>query len=488
MATRHPVEGDGCRINLFALLMRLPGEGLGLKCPIPETIVFERNCPRSWFFYDHDSKEVRRRAGRDLQATTIIAEFSRTSSGQEVCATLTYVNKEVEAESGDPVVSVLYLTPTELASLLTTSSPSLKQEAVLQKYVPPVEKNECVIQATWGPRVCVVRRRMNRRQLSDKPKILAEKYVTFDGPDRYSLEVSTAKDTVNDITLQCGMIVEHLLRSYRLRVVSTTLYFKLDLAGRPRLLWCSSMRLDGHRFHTSANVKFLSTQLEGKFAGDDVDDLANVNRMQERLERAMITAPPSPTRRVHSPSSGSRPQSPAAVIPSLTFGDKRSRPGEEAASPVLNAVNALAAGWHTVTDEVEEEYKSLQDGEASARLVVEDALYAAVTHFQGPDPSDYVLRLPMELGHYLGDGKAQSSSQVRQLVHALGVQAAPGGELVIPAPGPSRDGDLIPPVGSMGSIASEWLDKHFAHRYQALLSKALPHLVLQATRKALTAT
>jgi hypothetical protein len=479
MTTRHPVEGDGCRVNIFSLLMRMPGEGHGLRCPIPDTVVFERNCPRSWFFYDNDSKEVRRRAGRDLQATTIIAEFSRTAPGHDVCATLTYVNKAVESDTGDPVVSVLYLTPEELSTLLTTSSPSVKQEAVLQKYVTPAEKNECVIQVSWGPRMCVVRRRMNRRQLTDKPKVSAEKHVTFDGPDRYSLEVSTAKDTVNDITLLCGAIVEHLLRSSRLHVASMTLYFKLDAAGRPRLLWCSSIRMDGHWFQGSANIKFLSTQLEGTHGQDDTDSLVLANKLQERLERAMLAAAPaiSPSRKG---SPGSRPQSPPSAVPSLSL--ERSGDGTPSLPRVMAA---LASSWFTVTEEVEEEHRVLREREAAARVLVEDALYAAVSHFQGPDPGDYVVRLPMELGQCLGDDKAQSATQVAKLMHAIGLQESATGELVIPAAGPGRDCDLVPPVGSMGSIASKWLDQHFAARLQKILNKALPHLVLAATRKAL---
>jgi hypothetical protein len=338
---------------------------------------------------------------------------------------------------------------------------------------------------------------MNPHELTDKPKISAQKHVTFDGPECCSLEVSTAKDTVNDITLMCGDIVDHLLRTSRLHVDSMTLYFKLDLAGRLRLLWCSSIRMEGHWMQGQVHVRFVSTQLEGDAGGrsDYFADLSLANKRQQLLERSMHTQPAAQHRPSSlSPSGRGTPAASAAVSSPVPCHAPDSAAADSSVGALAEAAASLAAAWFTVTDEIEEEHRALRAKEATARGLVDDAIYAAVSHFQEPDAVDYGMRLPVELSQCLASDKAAECDSltggpggncVADLMHSIGLAESATGEYVIPVAGPGRDGDLIPPVGSMASIASKWLDRHFATKLQKLLSKALPLLVHAATRKAL---
>jgi hypothetical protein len=88
----HPLEGDGI-VNLYFYLWQKNNE---LKsCPlvqIPQTILFEHNFPRGWYYYDPKQQELKQRTGMDLDTKKIIAEFSvQESKNVEIVAS--YLSK-----------------------------------------------------------------------------------------------------------------------------------------------------------------------------------------------------------------------------------------------------------------------------------------------------------------------------------------------------------------------------------------------------------
>jgi hypothetical protein len=479
MSTRPPIEGDGVRVNFFNFLLRTPGEvAPPLRVSIPDTIVFEHNCPRSWFYYDVENKEIRKRAGRDLQAGTILAEFgtstpglasgSGTSTSISTVATFTYLRHEDGLR--EPAVTTLYLTKEGLEKLLITTS-VVKLEGILQKHFLPIELNECVIQATWGAKLCIIRRRMNHRTITDRPRLLSEKHCTFDGPDHLSIEVSTAKDTVGDITSITERIVEHVARTARMKPVSMILYFKLDQQRKPRLLWCSSLRFDKHPYHLPPACVFVSPELEGPDTTADDAALDDMAIAQTKLERR--SRPGSPTSHdaggSHSPSlintAFHASNASTAHHTSSSVGGGVMLPPE-----AVLKIERISEQWHTFHDETDIEANLIHEQRLNAKQIVDDALYAvlavSVSEGSGGVGGATAVRLPPELAHLLG-GEARLVS----LTHSIGLV-----ESGISDMGPTSPTHLstatAPPVAVMMTMAQEWLDKHFALRMASLLDRA----------------
>ncbi|CUG36682.1 Hypothetical protein, putative [Bodo saltans] len=476
MSTRPPIEGDGVRVNFFNFLLRTPGEvAPPLRVSIPDTIVFEHNCPRSWFYYDVENKEIRKRAGRDLQAGTILAEFGTSTPGVSsgsgastsitTVATFTYLRHE--DGSNEPAVTTLYLTKEGLEKLLITTS-VVKLEGILQKHFLPIELNECVIQATWGAKLCLIRRRMNHRTITDRPRLLSEKHCTFDGPDHLSIEVSTAKDTVGDITHITERIVEHVARTARMKPVSMMLYFKLDQQRKPRLLWCSSLRFDKHPYTLPPACVFVSPELESPDTTADDTALDDMAIAQSKLERR--SRPGSPT---HADGGGGS-QSPSLMSTAYhtssstatthyngTVGGGVILPPE-----AMLKVERISEQWHTFHDETDIEANLIQEQRLNAKQIVDDALYAVLAGSEGGGGGPTAIRLPPELSHLLG-GEARLLS----LTHSIGLVESGSSDM-----GPNSTTHVsiatAPPVAVMMTMAQEWLDKHFAHRMASLLDRA----------------
>lgn len=491
MSSRPPIEGDGIRVNYFNFLMRTPGEvAPPLQVSIPDTIVFEHNCPRSWFYYDVENREIRKRAGRDLQAGTILAEFGGHQSPISTIATFTYLNHQVEAHhsssgaSGnagaehhhhhgdpnavpEPTVTVLYLTKAALERLLVSSS-NVKLEGLLQKHVMPCETNECIMQAVWGPKVCVVRRRMNRRSLTDRPRLLSEKHCTFDGPDHLSIEVSTAKDTVLEVTELCERMVGHVGRAVRMRPINMMLYFKLDAQRRPRLLWCSSLRLEGHRIPGPISSNFLSPELEGDSAMEgDEDLLGECAEAQGKLEKAIRQqgTSSSPARMRDSAVSAGRSFTIMEDLLQTAAADTSALKLPPQADAILSR---MVLQWHEVQEG--DAYRKVQQQQATARQMVEDALYAAMsTRQEALEPIDCVIRFPADLASYLG-----GESAVQELAKSTGLIVTRNGDLMSPAARPSNPS--TPPLMIVLSMANEWIDRHFAAKLKVLLEASLAQL------------
>lgn len=462
------------RVNFFNFLLRTPGEvAPPLRVAIPDTIVFEHNCPRSWFYYDVENKEIRKRAGRDLQAGTILAEFGTPTvglpSGSGVAtsistvATFTYLRHE-DGEH-DAAVTTLYLTKESLEKLLITTS-VVKLEGILQKHFLPIELNECVVQATWGAKLCIIRRRMNHRTITERPRLLSEKHCTFDGPDHLSIEVATAKDTVGDITHITERIVEHVARTARMKPVSMMLYFKLDQQRKPRLLWCSSLRFDKHPYSLPPACVFVCPELEGHDTSADDMALNDMDAAQSKLERR--SRPASPTHGSTAPSMMGTSYHSSALGSGATGGAGNGVGGGCVLPPeAVLSIERISEQWHTYHDESDVEAGLIQEQRMNAKQIVDDALYAVLEAPDGGAPSGQTaVRLPSELAHLLG-GETRLSS----LTHCIGLVPAgsadvgPSGTTHVSAPS-------APPVAVMMTMAQEWLDRHYAQRMACLLDRA----------------
>lgn len=406
--------------------------------PIADTIVFEHNCPRSWFFFDTEIGEIRRHVGRDLQAVSLFEALTshppqRGGRLLDVVATYTYVFEDPTTE--DNVVSILYLDRRGLENFLTHPHP-VKRQGMLQQFVVPLDSNECVLQAVWSPSVCILRRRTSLKPLFHTLTPVAERLVTFDGPESYSLEGVCSPDTVDTLNAACASIAEHLLRTQHMKVAAMTLYFKMTAKCVPCLLWCGNMQFQGLNPANLGHVAQFSCSALPSRDETFVDrSLRQVNEQQSELERQMSPQSPGQRRRDaaklarangalvsnniyggsgkkqagaaalaavadvkrRGSSSGANARSGGAVVGGV--GRSGSGAGNGGLQPLSGSgvgvgggslsmqvmeskIAELTDSWYTVGEDVEEEYRAIRDVEQAAQTIVEDTLYMAMSHFQ----------------------------------------------------------------------------------------------------------
>ena len=160
---RRPNTARGTQHDLLAATVRRAPKldssaTAGVTLPIPDTVVYEHDFPQAWFTYHRKLNEIVKRSGKFLDATQIYRGFSTVhpASGgicAQFCAT------SVNAETGQPETTVMYLSPSNLESMLFKRGGAWAQynkEGILQKFVPPRGDCNDAMQVVWSPRVTVV--------------------------------------------------------------------------------------------------------------------------------------------------------------------------------------------------------------------------------------------------------------------------------------------------------------------------------------------
>jgi hypothetical protein len=541
----HPLEGAGCRITFYQYLMRVNDVASIVKVRIPTTVLFEHSCPRAWYDFDDEIREVRRQVGKDLQATSIYNDFmgipNKANEGDglglppvvgvdqhshssgahrkgaarvggmrregEVIASFTYVQ---EAASEEPVVGVIYLTAEELRDFLTKPNP-LKRQGILQKFIPSLETNETVIQASWSPRVCLLRRRTSRRGRGDHRHPVSERYVTFDGPDHLSVEGACSKETVRVFGSLCEDIADHLYKTQHLKVANMILFFKQNQNVEPVLLWCGGLQFQG--FRTATPLQATLSLLESGPRGDDAQEIAARKVLSEtdKHHKVLLTEFKSPRRRVLFPAAGrsndQKTEDGAGGPNSNSQGGASSGSvsgGADSAffrrrriEELRKSIKGLCETWYKMTDEIEEEYLTLVEHERAVQAMVEDTLYLAMsqrvetTHpsemssamfasatFKPEEEGDLLrIRFPPELSRYLS-----SPEHVASLIKAMGLVELPSGDISL-----SSRSSKLPPIPTIISAARNWIADHFRERMFALRMKASGQVQLAAVKLALQA-
>ncbi|CAN0454044.1 unnamed protein product, partial [Scytosiphon promiscuus] len=103
-----------------------------------------------------------------------------------------------------------------------------------------------MVRAIWSPKMCLLERRVNSRQLHDRRYGIYERAVTYDGPDIYS-NATPLRGSVLPTQVQrcCECIVAHVSEVLfkKTRICRMSLNFKIDSRDRVWLLWSNSIRL-----------------------------------------------------------------------------------------------------------------------------------------------------------------------------------------------------------------------------------------------------
>uniref|UniRef100_K3WGC8 Uncharacterized protein n=1 Tax=Globisporangium ultimum (strain ATCC 200006 / CBS 805.95 / DAOM BR144) TaxID=431595 RepID=K3WGC8_GLOUD len=246
MATPLPLEGDGLIENLFYFLWSKDDFGAGPRIYIPHTVLYKFTHPSAWYFTSLKSGKIKKKSKVNLNNIQIEREFTKKRSPTDIVAYYIYFASSVSGDSSNPSgnATIEYFDADGLREFL------YKREKVhngmLQKFVLPKGTGNATIRAIWSPKICLLERRVNLKNVYDKRYDIYERGVTFDGANMYSRpEPVRGAMLPGEVQLLCEQIVDHVTQvSYhKYRISRMVLHLKSDADDKLWLLWCSSLRL-----------------------------------------------------------------------------------------------------------------------------------------------------------------------------------------------------------------------------------------------------
>ncbi|KAJ0411487.1 hypothetical protein ATCC90586_008536 [Pythium insidiosum] len=281
MGTPLALEGDGLITNLFHFLWSKDDFGEGPQLFIPHTVVFRFTQPSAWFFTSLKTGKIKRKNKANINNAQIEHEFTKhlrrqgltTGPGgasSDIVATYLYQvpaarGRKVSAASDSSEASattiIEYLDAKGLHDFLVGREKTY--DGILQRFVLPKGTSNATIRAIWSPKICLLERRVNRKNLFDKRFSVYERGVTFDGGGAGELfsrpEPVRGAMLPGEVQLLCEKIVNHVTQvSYhKYRISRMVLHLKTDADDRLWLLWCSSLRV----LHASGAVSVTTAGL-----------------------------------------------------------------------------------------------------------------------------------------------------------------------------------------------------------------------------------
>ncbi|TYZ56914.1 hypothetical protein PybrP1_006080 [[Pythium] brassicae (nom. inval.)] len=247
MATPLPLEGDGLVENLFYFLWCKDDFGAGPRIFVPHTVLFRFAQPAAWYFTSLRSNKVKRKAKVNLTNAQIEHEFTKKRAPTDIVACYLYFADRdgpgsAAAERSATVIE--YFDADALRDFLYRRDKAAG--GMLQKFVLPKGTSNATVRAIWSPKICLLERRVNLRNVHDKRASVYERGVTFDGADVHSRpEPVRGAMLPGEVQLLCEQVVDHVTQvSYhKHRIARMVLHLKTDADDRLWLLWCSSLRL-----------------------------------------------------------------------------------------------------------------------------------------------------------------------------------------------------------------------------------------------------
>lgn len=251
MATPLPLEGDGFIENLFYFLWCKDDFNAGPRIFIPHTVLYKFSQPSAWYFTSLRSGKIKKKAKMNLNNLQIEHEFTKKRSASDIVAYYIYFNSSSNTnsstsndEQASSATTIEYFDTEALRDFLYKRDKS--QNGMLQKFVLPKGTSNATIRAIWSPKICLLERRVNLKNVYDKRFSIYDRGVTFDGADMHSRpEPVRGAMLPGEVQILCEQIVDHVTQvSYhKYRISRMVLHLKSDADDKLWLLWCSSLRL-----------------------------------------------------------------------------------------------------------------------------------------------------------------------------------------------------------------------------------------------------
>jgi hypothetical protein len=255
MATPLPLEGDGLVDNLFYFLWSKDDFGGGPRVFVPHTVIFKLSQPSAWYFTSLRSSKIKKKSRANLTNAQIEHEFTKKKSPTDIVAVYIY-QPDAVASTGTLGASAMSTAEPARTTIEYFDAAALREflykrdkphGGMLQKFILPKGARNATVRAIWSPKICLLERAVNRRNVYDKRFGVYERGVTFDGPaDAYSApEPVRGAALPGEVQMLCEAVVDHVTRVtyHKYRISRMVMHLKTDADDRLWLLWCSSLRL-----------------------------------------------------------------------------------------------------------------------------------------------------------------------------------------------------------------------------------------------------
>ncbi len=239
------LHGDGVNDSLFHHLWQKDELNFGPAINIPDTIIYKFGQPVQWYFTGIDGK-VKRKHKQNLVNVRIEEAMTKKIIGSDLVAF--YIAQEVD-ESDNQRTSIEYFDREALHDFLYNRWK--ENSGILQRFVEPKGTQNVMVRAIWSPKVCLLERRINNRQLHDKRFGLYERAITYEGPEFHSSAAPLRGNVLpSQIQRICENMVTHVgeVSFQKHRIRRMVVNFKVDAKDRVWLLWASSVRLEDDGF------------------------------------------------------------------------------------------------------------------------------------------------------------------------------------------------------------------------------------------------
>jgi hypothetical protein len=475
----HPLEGDGLLVNFYNHMWKKNKEFQscpGVRCP--DTIVYDHNFPRGWYTYDQKNHELKKKQGKELDTSSLLASFSRSSDPcVDIVASYLF---SYEQDTGEAVTSIEFFTDKDLGEFLNNRK--TKKEGILQKFLIPKGLNNNLIQAVWSPRVCIVQRKTNRHAIIDRSYSAYERAVTYEGPSHYTEDGICAPKTTSQIKSICGNICQHFQNTEHKNITRMVLYFKVDKNDQVWLLWCGSIRISDrqHQSQMPLNLSPIFTSPEQSSQGHNSDFdtnqdvLLDVDRHQYALSGDVV----------FKKSHCSPPVSPTKVkmrAEKVVHTETEIMLDSDEKESKQETQQAKEEEWWLPDTHIHEQYKQILEEQELVTTMFGDVFYEAYSHFLRHDSGGFLFSLPVQVKHLLGE------NSLDLLLAHLKINPVPQDKLAKLTRGMGLDLGLDfwisdaqhQPISKLGMECQTWIRKYYANREDALRRVAMGEALAQ---------
>ena len=478
----HTLEGDGLVTGFYNFLYKRNTKTMK-PCKdvfIPDTIVFDHNFPRGWYTSDLKAKEISKKQGKELDAASIAAGFSKLPNPNIQIVASYMCSFEVENEHGETEVctQVEFFNENTLKEFVARKT---KREGILQRFMPPKGHRNSVIQAVWSPRVCIVQRRTNVGSILDKVQAEKDPYpiaVTYEGPSHYSEEGSCAGHTTIEIKNICSNIVSHFYSTEHKYITRMVLYFKVDDKDQVWLLWCGSLRVSDRdapsQMPLNLAPQFSSPSLEHFSPESEERSLKDADFKHCEMTNDALFYETYVRERSPSPTSTHAHGSPTKQQGGKTDGDKNDHSKDQSRAKRSQQEKGAADGaaaneeaWHRYPG-VQDQYRELCIDRDFVLNAFEDIFYEAYGHFLRHEPGAFVFEVNRKVAQTLSEELLADLMQFLKIEHGTeGDAQANNDELQFSIPVSHHT-----PVTRLGDEAARWIRRHYATKEQELRDEA----------------
>tara|TARA_B110000305_G_C19191866_1_gene516969 strand:+ start:108 stop:836 length:729 start_codon:yes stop_codon:yes gene_type:complete len=235
----HSLQGDGINDSLFHNIWQKDELNFGPSINIPDSIVYKFGQPVCWYFTGVDGK-IKRKHKQTLVNVRIEEAMTKKVIGSDIVAHYISTDPKEDGKEGEEETTIEYFDREGLHDFLYNRWK--ENSGILQRFIEPKGTQNSMIRAVWSPKVCLLERRVNNRQLHDKRFGLYERAITYEGPEFHS-NASPLRGNVLPSQIQriCENIVSHVgeVSFQKNRIRRMVMNFKVDAKGESCSCSCS---------------------------------------------------------------------------------------------------------------------------------------------------------------------------------------------------------------------------------------------------------